>query len=403
MTATKTEDHQTTKGRRRPLIAVALGVVLAGFIAIPILFGTGGSDDPVAETSPEDAAVQTAEDFFAALARGEAEEALSLMEADVRELAANRHAVEFFASLPGTKTLSDCTTTGGPDVVGVRCTTNYNGPLMQAVAERSTGTFTVSEGQLTAMFIPGARDATASAFFEYASQTEPEAFDQACNPDSYETGSVRVQSSGFAFAGPCGELWAQVAEDAAAWVVAGRPPLSPEAEALESVEEFVAALTNGDAAGALALMGAAQRENPEWVNAVEFLAAIPGEKSVSECVAGFAGTSISQSCTLTIDGPLFQATGNATARASFTTEDGFITNLIPGSRSGADVAFVEYATQTRPQAFDEVCNHLAYEPGSVRVNSDGFVFTGACGELWAQVAEDAAAWVDAGQPDLSEQ
>lgn len=225
MTTVKTRE-QPTGQRKGPRMAAALAVALAAVIAVP-LFLTGGEQPEVAApATPEDIAVQTVEELFAALTRGDVDAAMALMETEVQETPRNRHGVEFFAALPGTKTVSDCTTLGGPDLITVECMTNYNGPLMQAAGEQSFGIFIVRDGLLTTMFTPGSRDKAADAFFAYASQTEPEAYDQACNPDAYEAGSVRIQSFGFAFAGPCGELWAQVADDAAAWVGAGKPPLA---------------------------------------------------------------------------------------------------------------------------------------------------------------------------------
>lgn len=225
MTTVKTDQREKAKRSRWPSIAAGLAVVLAAVIAIPLLLPDGEQPELAAPATPEEA-IETAEGFFAALTAGDADGAMALMTPEVQEAVGNRAAVEFFAALPGTKTLSDCTTReGNPGVFTVRCATNYSGPLMQSVGEQSKGTFTVKDGLLTTMFIPGSREATATAFFEYASETEPAAFDQACSPESYEVGSVRTQNTGFAFAGPCGELWAQVAEDAAVWVEAGRPSL----------------------------------------------------------------------------------------------------------------------------------------------------------------------------------
>lgn len=229
MTTVKTDKRDSAKRSRRPLIPAGLAVVLAAVIAIPLLLPDGEQPELAAPATPEEEAIKTAEGFFAALTADDVNGAMALMTPEVQEAVGNRAAVEFFAALPGTKTLSDCTTReGNPGVFTVRCATNYNGPLMQSVGEQSEGTFTVEGGLLTTMFIPGSREATATAFFEYASETEPAAFDEACSPESYEVGSVRTQGTGFAFAGPCGELWARVAEDAAAWVEAGRPSLSQD-------------------------------------------------------------------------------------------------------------------------------------------------------------------------------
>ena len=226
MVTVKSEQREEKK-RRRPLLVGALGVALAAVVALP-LFLTGDQPDVATPASAEEEAIQTALDFFAAWTRGDVEGAMALMSPELAEPEYNRPAVEFFAALPGTKTLSECTATEGPTAVGVSCQTNFSGPLMQATApDRSTAMFTVEGGLLTT-FNPGARDAADEAFAGYASQTRPEEYEQACSPESYEVASVRTSEAGFAFAGPCGELWAQVAEDVAAWVEAGRPSLSQD-------------------------------------------------------------------------------------------------------------------------------------------------------------------------------
>lgn len=227
MTAVKTGGPATAKSRG-PLTAAALLVALAAVVAVPLLLRGGEPSEIATPVDPKEAAIQTAEDFMAALTRGDADGALALMEVDIQESLGVREGLEFFAALPGSKTLSDCTTQQGPIAITVRCTTNYTGPLMQATGEHSEGTFTVKDGLLTTMFVPGSREEAAEAFYDYASQTRPEAFEQVCSPYSYELGSVLTQGTGFAFAGPCGELWAQLAEDVAAWVEAGRPPLTEE-------------------------------------------------------------------------------------------------------------------------------------------------------------------------------
>lgn len=219
------ETEETTTERPKVVAALAAGVALAILFLFP-----GGDEQEVAAPppNPEVLALQTSEDFMSALTRGDAVSALAMLTEEAQQTPGNREAVEFFAALPGTKTLSDCTVSPGPIGFSVQCATHYNGPLMQAIGENSTGSFNVSEGRLTTMFVPGDRQATAEAFVEYASQVEPEAFDRACDLASYDLGSVRTMGAGFAFAGPCGELWAQVSDDAAAWVEAGRPPLDDD-------------------------------------------------------------------------------------------------------------------------------------------------------------------------------
>jgi hypothetical protein len=226
MVTAKTEQREGIK-RRRPLLVGVLGAVLAAVIALPLFLTSG--EQPVTEPTGEELAIRTAEALFAALTMDDVDGAMALMEAAIQEDPRTRTALEFFAALPGTKTLTDCAAAPGTaNAFSVSCTTSYNGPLMRATGEDSTGVFNVEDGLLITMFTPGSRDTAAAAFAQYASQTRPEAYEQACSPESYEIGSIRTQSSGWAFAGPCGELWAEVAEDAAAWVEAGRPALSED-------------------------------------------------------------------------------------------------------------------------------------------------------------------------------
>lgn len=227
MSAVPTRERKATKRMRRP-VAAALPVILVAVISLPLLLGDNQRAEIPAPPIPEEVAVFTVQRFMAALTEGDADGALALIQTELHDSPGNREAVEFFAALPGPKTVTDCVSREGSGEVTVTCETNYNGPLMQAIGEDSEGRFSVRDGLLSTMFVPGSRDATAEAFVEYARGTDPEAFEQACSPASYEAGSVRTHSSGMVFAGPCGELWAGVADDAVAWVEAGRPPLPEE-------------------------------------------------------------------------------------------------------------------------------------------------------------------------------
>lgn len=213
--------EETTKIGSR--VALALGVVLAVVVAWPLILTTGRYPNVATPASPEEEALQVADDLFAALTRGDVDGAMSMMAPEMKALEFNRPAVEFLAAQPGAKTLSDCTTGEGPTAVFVSCQTNFSGPLMMATGEMSTALFKVQDGFLTD-FRPGFGGAAAEAFALYASHTRPEAYELACSPESYGVASVRIQRtqhSRFALTGPCGELWAQVAEDAAAWVEEG--------------------------------------------------------------------------------------------------------------------------------------------------------------------------------------
>lgn len=144
--------------------------------------------------------------------------------------------------------------------------------------------------------------------------------------------------------------------------------------------------------------------NPKIRPGLQFLSALPGTKSLSDCRATERIKWIDVVCNITFSGPLFVATGVDTKLGVMTVgEDGLISSKPTlGRRLEADRAFVEYATAMEPEEFLRSCDPDAYQPGTVETSklSESLAWTGGCGELWAELSEDAAAWVYAGKPPL---
>ncbi len=179
---------------------------------------------------------------------------------------------------------------------------------------------------------------------------------------------------------------------------------SEEQIALRSASRFFDALSSGDPEAAAALMEPEVFRNPKVRPGLEFLSALPGTKSLSDCRATERIKWIDVVCNITFSGPLFVATGVDTKLGVMTVgEDGLLSSKPAlGWRLEADRAFVEYATAIEPEAFRQSCDPEGYRPGTVETPrlSESFAWTGECGQLWAELSEDAADWVYAGEPPL---
>lgn len=179
---------------------------------------------------------------------------------------------------------------------------------------------------------------------------------------------------------------------------------SEEQMAIRSASRFFDALSSGDPEAAAALMEPDVFRNPKVRPGLQFLSALPGTKSLSDCRATKRINWIDVVCNITFSGPLFVATGVDTKRGVLTVgEDGLITSKPTlGRRLEADSAFVEYAIAIEPEAFLQSCDPDSYRPGTVETSklSESLAWTGECGELWSELSRDAAAWVYAGKPPL---
>lgn len=174
--------------------------------------------------------------------------------------------------------------------------------------------------------------------------------------------------------------------------------------ALASAAHFFDALNSGDLETAQAIMAPAISRDPKIARALQFFSGLPGTKSLSSCSTTARVLWTDVACDITLSGPLFVATGQDTARGVLRVDDeGLITSSpVIGRRLEADRAFVEYAKAIEPVAFQRSCDPEAYVPGSVEISklAESLAWTGECAQLWAELSDDAAAWVYAGKPTL---
>jgi ketosteroid isomerase-like protein len=393
-----------TAAARRPRwsAAVAAFFTVLALGAVSILVAELTERESTA--AGENLAVMTVKDFFRNLTEGDAATALDLMHPDLLEDEQwIRPGLEFLAALPGAKTVEECTSEPDEDWIRVSCSITFSGPLFVATdQETKLGTMTVDEsGLFTSRPALGPRTAVDRAFIEYATTVEPAGFAEVCGTDAYEAGTVQT-GTGYSWTGACGEFWASLADDAASWVAAGKPPLSEAgAKAVQTAEGFLSALSRGDTRAALELMHSDVQEAPTLEPLLEFVAALPGSKYISDCTTSDGPRGVTALCEIEFDGPLFQAMAQTTATGSFLVRDGMIVQPPDlGRRPDVDNVFVEYASQVEPELFDEACSSDSYEPGEVRVDTDGYVFAGPCGELWARLTDDMASWLTQGKPPL---
>lgn len=187
-----------------------------------------------------------------------------------------------------------------------------------------------------------------------------------------------------------------------------------ERTGVQAARELFAAIDSGDLEGVLARLEPSLLENPKYENAFEFLIALRASWRLDACNASRPAEDVIYVwCTLTIDGPLFRATGTDVGAGSISVDAEGRLRKRPNSlvRPPVDKTFVEYASQVDPEAFDTACSPSSYDPPGYRSPPDaqwhplveviaGHAWAGECGDLWARLAPDAAAWVEAGKPQL---
>lgn len=179
------------------------------------------------------------------------------------------------------------------------------------------------------------------------------------------------------------------------------PTLSMETRALNAATGFFAALTDGDSGAALAYVAPALAADPRVRSAVEFLAALPGEKVGKDCDAKRGG-GILVSCLIKLGDPLYRATDQEVKPGFLRFDNDLLISSLPelGYRSAVDRTFVLYASAAEPEEFAAHCDPERSSPGAA-VEGNGYLLTGSCGQLWARIAEDAAKWLAAGRPPTS--
>ncbi|NNF08982.1 MAG: hypothetical protein HKN74_01725 [Acidimicrobiia bacterium] len=181
-----------------------------------------------------------------------------------------------------------------------------------------------------------------------------------------------------------------------AWTAVDEP--SPDSatgfeEGVEVIETFFQRWTDGDASGAMSLVGDQDfvAGNVFLGPEIEYVIALEPDGwfwSVTDCAEQVPGTF---NCSVRLVGdPLFDALGVAAARAQFTVEDGKLGNMprILGiDAAQADQRLATYAEQDNPIGYEANCvgaNGRAWE-------GSGVVYNRACGAFLSQYLAPLAA------------
>ncbi len=229
---------------------------------------------------------------------------------------------------------------------------------------------------------------------------------------------VAVAASALLFAGDGGETTPVVTQHPAttlstpATSAPPEPVPDPEAAAQARAETAVtkaeavfAALNDGDLEGIEALTSPNQPIAPPdlalWEYHVVFVARYPQE--VQSCEATSANEDfVRVDCIIVNHDPVFVADGvSELVFPWWVYDDGtMVWRPYEGAEIGDAVrAYRDYLLAQAPDAYAEACNPGAYEFGTV-ISNGGMSLTGECAELALSLAEDIAAWVEDGRPDL---
>lgn len=182
-------------------------------------------------------------------------------------------------------------------------------------------------------------------------------------------------------------------------------PLSREEQAIETAREFLAAINAGD------VDTAASMSNGDYVDIAaaremwSMNAAISeryGEfQTIGRCeVANVNSQYVEVDCDVVVNDPVYAALDSDELVAPTRVYDD--RTVVWAAWRGADTgaasaAYREYLQEHHADEYAAVCDPLAYEQGSVIVNR-GLALTEACGELMVPLADDVAAWIEAGRP-----
>jgi hypothetical protein len=356
-------------------------------------FASSRPDLDVAATPPETAhpALVAAQGFFSALSDGDLESAVALLTPDLAEDPVVTNGIEFLVALDADWTLSDCRTSTVGETSAAPCLLTIDHPLFHATGETEETALVSVDDQGRIRMRPqlGSRSGFDQAIRHYAAETDPEGFDRVCATDAVEEPGTVQTATGYQWTGACGELISRLSDDIVAWV---------ESAVLETTQGYFGALTDGDVESAMALLTADLAEDPVVTNGIEFLVALDADWALSDCRTSTVGETSAASCLLTIDHPLFHATGETEDTAQVSVDENGLIQRRPrlGDRSGVDEAITGYLAAVEPEAFDRVCAPGAVEePGTVQT-ATGYQWTGACGDLVNGATDEIVAWIEAG-------
>lgn len=207
--------------------------------------------------------------------------------------------------------------------------------------------------------------------------------------------------------------WIPAAAAAAAAVVVGgaallftgagdeSPPVADrESAAVDVAERFMAAVNAGDLGTIVELADPDEADLRMW----EMNAVIASEypNDVGACVAAITTDELVRvECDVTVTDPVFVALG--AERLVFPWQVYADGRFEWRPFEGADPVAVnreyrDYLLLNDPDAYREACDPSQHALGSVN-SAGGTAFTAECGQLRLDVAEDVAAWIEAGRPE----
>ncbi len=174
-------------------------------------------------------------------------------------------------------------------------------------------------------------------------------------------------------------------------------PFAGETPAVAQTMRWVAALDDGNPEAAVDLMGTDENwDRDDMASTVAFLALSAGGYAVEDCVETPGDGHILVTCgSLVIDDPIMEATDLTSLPFAIEYTDGLVLIADLGDRTIALRAFSSYARDFETERFDQVCNSLILQGPSWMT---GHVLTADCALLYADLADDVAAWVSAGRP-----
>jgi hypothetical protein len=180
--------------------------------------------------------------------------------------------------------------------------------------------------------------------------------------------------------------------------------------AIAKVEDFYAAINTDDVDAAMALAYAdgsfaddpsGEADRNMWEANAVFTASYPYE--VQRCEStGTLDDRVVVECTTVNPDPVWVTLGvsDGVVAPWHVFDDGHMEwRALRGEPfSLPNQAYVDYLKLNHLEAYNEVCNPDAYPLGTVN-SPQGYSLTRACAELVTPLAEDIAAWIEAGRPE----
>lgn len=243
-TKTQTETPSADRPPRRRWWLAAAAAVLA-IVTVAAIVATRGDPEPlepstpvvtVGETLPapttrEERAIRTVRDFYAAQDAGDVETLVTMSHPDFVDIDASRQMWEMNAAeaeaFDGLQRVGACEPVNvNPQYVEIACDVLLTNPVARALeladVVAPARVFDDQRVVWQPWTVDGDPGRVAGAIAEYLREFHADEFSTACDPAVYEPGSV-VVNRGLALTGPCGELYAPLADEIAEWAVTEGP------------------------------------------------------------------------------------------------------------------------------------------------------------------------------------